>query len=101
MPLLLGTRDPDPKAASLAFDAIAAKKGARLTRAQWRMVVYSLKITQLSNSIELRKAAARAAFILEPQAATKKTRKELATIRALFANDVAHSVRTAASGSSD
>jgi hypothetical protein len=44
MPLLLGTRDPDSEAAALAFDAMSAKQGAHLTRAQWKMAVYSLKI---------------------------------------------------------
>ncbi len=96
VPLLLGMRDPDPQAASLAFDAIAAKENFRLTRAQWRMVIYSLKIAQRSPSIEVRKAAATAAVSLEPQTQIKTIQQELTAIRDLFSNDIAHSVRLAA-----
>jgi hypothetical protein len=99
MPLLLGTRDPDPKAASLAFDAIATKRNAHLTRAQWKMVVYSLKMAQISRSIELRRGAARAVGSLEPQAPLSRSlRRELSAIREAFSNDIAHTVRVAANG---
>ena len=97
MPLLLGTRDPDSEAAALAFDAISAKQDAHLTRSQWKMAAYSLKIAQLTASIELRRAAARAAACLEPQAPSSMLRSELSVIREVFANDIAHSVRVAAS----
>jgi hypothetical protein len=97
MPLLLGTRDPDDEAAALAFDAISAKKNLHLTRAQWKMATYSLRIAQLSISIKLRKAAAKAVSRLEPQAPNKAIREELSEIRGLFSSDIAHSIRKVAS----
>ncbi len=96
MPLIMGTRDPDVKAAAMAFDAIANKKNARLTRRQWRMLVYALRITQLCVSVPLRRAAAWAVTALMAQAPNKKTIQELENIRLLFANDIAFSVRCAA-----
>lgn len=95
MPLLLGTRDPDSDAAALAFDAISTKQNAHLSRPQWKMAAYSLKIAQLSTSIEMRKAAALAVSRLEPQTPTTALSAEFAAIRVLFADDIAHSVRAA------
>jgi hypothetical protein len=96
MPLLLGTRDPDSDAAALAFDAISAKQDARLTRAQWKMATYSLRIAQLSTSIKLREAAARAVARLASQTPNRALSAELSAIRGLFAGDIAYSVRVAA-----
>jgi hypothetical protein len=96
MPLLLGTRDPDPNAASLAFDAISTKQGAGLTRALWKMAAYSLKIAQISTSIELRKAASKAVSHLELQAPNRAIRVDLSAIHKLFADDIAYCVRKAA-----
>jgi hypothetical protein len=101
MPLLLGTRDPDDEAAALAFDAISTKQDAHFTHSQWKMAAYSLRIAQLSTSIKLRKAAAKAASRLELQAPSKTLRAELSAIRGVFANDIAHSVRVAANTSQE
>ena len=95
-PLLLGTRDPDPSAAALAFDAISTKQDAHLTRSQWKMAAYSLKIAQMSTSIELRRAAALAVSRLESQTPTPALGAEFSAIRELLAGDIAHCVRVAA-----
>ncbi len=96
MPLIMGTRDPDPIAASLAFDAIAHKKGARLTRSQWGMVLYALRTAHSCSSIALRRAAANAIVTLAKNSPNKKCLAEINGIRALFAQDMAFSVRLAA-----
>lgn len=96
MPLLLGTRDPDAEAAALAFDAMSARQDVRLTRSQWKMAAYSFSLAQLSPSIELRMAAARAVSRLFSQAPNEALKAELSGIRELFAADIAHSVRVAA-----
>jgi hypothetical protein len=96
IPVLLGTRDPDVEAASLAFYAISSKKEAKLNRSQWRMVVYSLKTAQQHVSIKLRHAAASAMVALIPAARVKKIRDELEEVQSAFADDISHSVRSAA-----
>ena len=96
MPLIMGTRDPDPKAASLAFDAIAHKQGVRLTRSQWGMVLYALRTAHSCSSVALRRAAAKAIVTLTKNSPNKKSLSAIEEIRGLFAQDIAFSVRSAA-----
>ena len=96
MPLLLGTRDTDPKAALLAFDAISNKEDRKLKRPHWPILIYSLKLAQRHNSIQLRSAAAKAVRILLNENTSRKNKTELETLIGQFSNDIAFSVRQAA-----
>jgi hypothetical protein len=95
--LLLGTRDTDPSAATVAYNALATKRNLRLTSSEWQLFAYSLNIAQQSPEVRVRRAAASAVsnFII----GQKQAGEIISTLRRLqreFADDISWSVREAA-----
>jgi hypothetical protein len=94
MAVLLGTRDPDPNAASAAFAALATKSDPHMTRTQWQQFIYTAKMASQSPAASLRRTAALALKRLCPSA-PNRIQDRLAELISTFAKDVCASVRSA------
>jgi hypothetical protein len=94
--VLLGTRDPDPTAASSAFAAIATYSDVRLDESQWRLFLVAVKVASQSSSLGLRRTAARALARLNARDREKAAMVGAAARLADFASDISAEVRAAA-----
>ena len=97
MAVVLGTRDPDSSAAASAFAALANKTDLRLTRSQWQLFLYTVKMASQSPDAPLRRHACSALSRLIPQMPNTVLRAKADNLLSSFATDICASVREAAS----
>jgi hypothetical protein len=92
--VLFGTRDPDPKVAAMALDAIASIKKQNLGIERWHLLSYSLTMATKSPDKTLRRLAALTMKNLHDRIPEELSEKVEDLQRAL-ANDICYSVREA------
>lgn len=99
MALLMGTRDPDPKAAAAALYAIGASKNLKLTKSRWDLLLYGIRMARESPDAELRRAGALVISNMRQQATLPKDQR-IAELAKGFAEDICFSVRNTLAESS-
>lgn len=98
LPILMGLRDPDPKAAVAAFAAFAGRPEWSMTRPMWKLFLLAIRLASQSPDSNLRRHAALALRARLEAAPTEATRNEARAIMEVFSGDVAYSVREAVTG---
>ncbi len=96
MALLLGTRDTDPIAAVVAYDALATKKDLNLAPNEWHLLAYSFDIALQSSDPTVRRATAFTVSNFIPQIKNKRIARRMLQLQQSFTNDICWSVRKAA-----
>lgn len=98
LPILMGLRDPDPKAAIAAFAAFAERPEWSLTRPMWKLFLLAIRLASQSPDSNLRRHAALTLRARLEAVPTEATRNEARAIMDVFSGDVAYSVRGAVTG---
>jgi len=96
--LIMGTRDPDPDAARMAFDALVGRESLNLDDPSWRLLLFSLRMALKADDVGLRRIAATAVSELLKRTLQGEIKAELAELQAAAHGDFCYSVRARAGG---
>ncbi len=100
--VIMGTRDPDPAAASTAFAAISARLEWQLVGPLWRLFLLAVQLASHSPDVRLRREAAVSLVRRLSKAPEPALQLQASELVNAFATDVAASVRASVKyGSSD
>ncbi|MGE0822586.1 MAG: hypothetical protein AB7G75_07570 [Candidatus Binatia bacterium] len=96
MAALLGTRDSDPTAAAIAYEALAVERDLSLIVSDWHLLIYSLENALQSSEAKVRRTAALAGGYWLTKAKKKLITEHLSQLQQTFAHDICWSVRKTA-----
>ncbi len=94
--LIMGTRDPDPDAARMAFDALVGRESLSLDDPSWRLLLFSMRMALKADDVGLRRIAATAVSELLKRSLQGELKTELTELQVAAHGDFCYSVRARA-----